>query len=92
MPKYRDLFGYIIYYWSNEGKPLEPIHFHIAKNLGGHATKVWIRQDGTLEVACKTPDVSEKDLKRILRVMELYLEDYIKEWEKFFGEKVKYIK
>lgn len=90
MPRYRDLFGYTIYYWSNEGKPLEPIHFHVAKNLTAKATKVWIKRDGTLEVAYKSSDIKEKELKRILKIMELYIDDYIREWEQFFGEKVKY--
>jgi len=92
MPRYRDLFGYTIYYWSNEGKPLEPIHFHVAKDLSSNTTKVWIRSDGKLEVAYKTSEIKDKELKRILRMMELYIDDYIQEWESFFGEKVKYFK
>ena len=25
------VYGYHIYFWSNEGEPVEPVHFHISK-------------------------------------------------------------
>lgn len=30
MPKIMEILGYIIYFWSNEGTPLEALHVHIA--------------------------------------------------------------
>ncbi|MFR9196976.1 DUF4160 domain-containing protein [Blautia hydrogenotrophica] len=33
---------YWIYFWTNESKPLEPIHVHIAKGSPtANSTKVW---------------------------------------------------
>ena len=31
MPQIFSIGAYIVYFWSNEGEPLEPIHIHIAK-------------------------------------------------------------
>ena len=35
MPQIFKIGSYTVYFWSNEGKPLEPIHVHIAE---GRAT------------------------------------------------------
>ena len=32
MPQLMTLFGYKVYFWSNENNPLEPIHVHISKH------------------------------------------------------------
>ena len=40
-------YGYHIYFWSNEGEPLEPIHIHISKTPHPNATKYWILRDGS---------------------------------------------
>lgn len=31
MPQIFSIGSYLVYFWSNEGEPLEPIHVHIAK-------------------------------------------------------------
>ena len=31
MPQFFKIGGYIIYFWINEGMPLEPIHVHVAE-------------------------------------------------------------
>ena len=45
MPKFMELFGYNIYFWSNEGEPLEPLHVHVAKSITSNATKIWITKN-----------------------------------------------
>ena len=47
MPKLMEILGYIIYFWSNEGLPVEPIHVHIAKQPNRNGTKIWIKSDGS---------------------------------------------
>ena len=43
MPQIFRVGPYIIYFWSNENKPLEPIHVHIAIGRAtANATKIWI--------------------------------------------------
>ena len=43
MPQIFKIGSYIVYFWSNEGKPEEPIHVHISENTPrANATKIWI--------------------------------------------------
>ena len=47
MPQIFRIAGYLIYFWSNENEPLEPIHVHITNGVPtANATKVWITQSG----------------------------------------------
>lgn len=47
MPQIFRIGSYIVYFWSNEGMPLEPIHVHIAEGrASANATKVWITSTG----------------------------------------------
>lgn len=47
MPQIFRIGSYIIYFWSNEGNPLEPVHVHIVEGqASANATKVWITSSG----------------------------------------------
>lgn len=47
MPQIFRMGEYWIYFWTNENKPIEPIHVHIAKGKPTeNATKVWITSTG----------------------------------------------
>jgi len=47
MPQVFKIGSYIIYFWANEGKLLEPVHVHIAEGIPSeNATKVWITKRG----------------------------------------------
>ena len=47
MPKIFRMGEYWIYFWTNESKPLEPIHVHIAKGSPtANSTKIWITSTG----------------------------------------------
>ena len=47
MPQIFRIGSYIVYFWSNEGIPLEPVHVHIAEGrASANATKVWITRSG----------------------------------------------
>ena len=42
MPQIFRIGSYIIYFWSNESDPLEPVHVHIAEGKATvNATKIW---------------------------------------------------
>lgn len=47
MPQVFRIGSYIIYFWSNENDPLEPVHVHIAEGrASANATKIWITSSG----------------------------------------------
>ena len=47
MPQLLRVGPYVIYYWSNESEPLEPVHVHIADGRPTRdATKIWITSMG----------------------------------------------
>ena len=47
MPQIFRVGAYLVYFWSNENYPLEPVHVHITQGTpSGNATKVWITRQG----------------------------------------------
>ena len=47
MPQIFKIGPYVIYFWSDENKPLEPIHVHVAEGVPhANATKIWITRKG----------------------------------------------
>ena len=47
MPTIFKIGRYVVYFWTNEGYPREPVHVHIAVGQAGpNATKIWITRDG----------------------------------------------
>ncbi|MCI6648603.1 MAG: DUF4160 domain-containing protein [Lachnospiraceae bacterium] len=90
MPKCFSVYGYIVFFWSNENDPLEPIHVHIGKRIGTNCTKVWILSDGSTQIENNNSRIPERDLKKILAVIEAYSDYIISKWEFYFGEKAKF--
>ncbi len=63
MPQIFKIGSYTVYFWSNEGKPLEPIHVHIAEGRATAAgTKVWITSTGKTLLAKNSADLPFKVL------------------------------
>ena len=53
MPQLYRIGEFRIYFWMNEGEPLEPIHVHVSKGTpSGNSTKIWIT--GPEIAFCKT--------------------------------------
>ena len=47
MPQIFRIGSYIIYFWVNEGKPIEPIHVHVSSGEPcENSTKIWITKSG----------------------------------------------
>ena len=66
MPQIFKIGSYTVYFWSNEGKPLEPIHVHIAEGRATAAgTKVWITSTGKTLLAKNSADLPFKVLRSI---------------------------
>lgn len=80
------LGSYWIYFWTNEGKPLEPIHVHVAQ--GGptpNGTKIWITKFGKCLLCNNNAKISEKVLRNIIRIIEARSAEIIQKWYSYFG-------
>ena len=90
MPQIFKLGPYLIYFWANEGNPLEPIHVHIAEGKPvENATKLWITQSGKCLLQNNNSHIPDKRLKLLIRIIEANSEEIINKWKAFF-EKVYY--
>lgn len=87
MPQIFRIGPYIIYFWSNEGRPLEPVHVHIANGRAtANATKIWITRSGKALLCNNSSKIPEKTLRNLLRTIEANSAHIIEEWEEHFGE------
>lgn len=87
MPQLLRIGPYIIYFWSNENMPLEPVHVHIAEGrASANATKLWITSTGKVIKSNNNSNIPDRVLGRIIRVVESNSKYIIDEWKKHFGE------
>ena len=88
MPQLLRFGPYRIYFWSNEGLPLEPIHVHISNGIpNAEATKVWITQNKRALIANPNDKrISAKVLNRLVEMIEAQSDDIISAWIERFGE------
>ena len=63
MPQIFKIAGYLVFFWSNESEPLEPIHVHITQGTpSASATKVWITRTGKCLLAHNNSKIPERVL------------------------------
>lgn len=87
MPQILRIGPYSIYFWSNEGKPLEPIHVHISEGRANStATKLWITSSGKVVVCNNNSKIPEKILNRLIRIVEANSTEIIDKWCERFKE------
>lgn len=87
MPQLFRIGSYIVYFWSNENNPLEPIHVHIAEGrASSNATKVWITSTGKTLLCNNNSQIPPRILKGIMRMVEANSADIIEKWLSQFGE------
>lgn len=87
MPQIFKIGAYVVYFWSNEGEPLEPIHVHIIEGVpSGNATKVWITQTGKSLLCNNNSKIPERLLRDIMDIIEARSIDVINKWYNFYGE------
>ena len=90
MPQLLRIGPYSIYFWSNEGDPLEPIHVHISEGRAkSTATKIWITSTGNVLLSNNNSQIPERILKKLMRMIAANSDDIINEWINRFGE-IKY--
>lgn len=87
MPQVLRFGAYRVYFWSNEGMPLEPIHVHVSNGIPGpDATKIWITQTGRALLANQNDKrISPKILSHLLEMIEAQSDDIISAWKERFG-------
>ena len=87
MPQLLRIGPYILYFWSNESEPLEPVHVHIAEGKAiGNATKIWITGSGKALLCNNNSRIPERILSRMLRVVEANSAEFTQAWKDHFGE------
>ena len=87
MPQVIKIGPYVIYFWVDEGRPLEPVHVHIAEGKPrANATKVWLTQSGKAILANRNSEISAVDLRKLLRVIEANANLICEKWLEYFAE------
>lgn len=66
MPQVFKVGAYLVYFWSDENDPLEPIHVHVAEGKPRKdGTKIWITKSGKTLLANNNAGIPQKDLRNI---------------------------
>lgn len=87
MPQIFRLGPYWVYFWSNENKPLEPVHVHVSKGSPtANATKIWITRSGKCYLCHNQSKIPDKTLHNIMRIIEARSDEVIDKWLNYFNE------
>ena len=91
MPQLLRIGPYILYFWSNENLPLEPVHVHITEGTASaNATKIWITRHGHCLLCHNHSRIPERVLNNIMLVIESRSEEVIQKWQDYFHETTYY--
>ena len=86
MPRIFKIGSYLIYFWSNENNPLEPVHVHISEgNPSEYATKVWITQSGKCLLCHNNSKIPQKPLRDIMDIIEARSQEVMAKWISYFN-------
>ena len=87
VPQLLRIGPYIVYFWSNESEPLEPVHVHITKGRPVQdATKLWITSTGKVLLCNNRSKIPERLLNRLSRLIEANSDDFVRARKEYFGE------
>lgn len=87
MPQIFRIGSYVVYFWSNEGEPIEPVHVHVAEGQPQKdATKIWITKSLRCIVAHNKSKIPMHILNDIMAVIEIRALYICSEWQKHFEE------
>ncbi|MBO5639624.1 MAG: DUF4160 domain-containing protein [Oscillospiraceae bacterium] len=87
MPQIFRIGPYIVYFWSNENNPLEPVHVHVAEGrASANATKLWITRSRKVILCNNNSKIPDLTLRRIMRVIEGNTDYIVERWQDQFGE------
>ena len=80
MPVILRFKGYIFFFYSNEGNPLEPAHIHI-RNAESEA-KLWLEPEIFL---ARNDGFNSKELREIFSIIESNQPQFKEAWYDYFG-------
>ncbi|WP_118777028.1 DUF4160 domain-containing protein [Haemophilus haemolyticus] len=80
MPVILRFKGYVFFFYSNEGNPLEPAHIHV-RNAESEA-KFWLEPDISLE---RNDGFNSKELKEIFFIVEAHRMQFTEAWYDYFS-------
>ena len=87
MPRVFKIGAYLVYFWSSEGNPLEPIHVHVAEGVPTeYATKVWLTATGKCLLAHNNSKIPPRQLRIIMQIIEARCEEVKAKWYSYFGK------
>ena len=87
MPRIFKIGGYLVYFWSNESEPLEPIHVHVSTGEPSEkATKIWITQRGKCLLCNNNSRIPSRTLRDIMEIIESRSQEIIEKWYSYFGQ------
>ena len=87
MPRIFKIGGYLVYFWSNENSPLEPVHVHVCKGTPSEGTtKIWITRSGRCLLCNNNSHIPQRDLRIIMDVIEARNKEILEKWYGYFNE------
>ena len=87
MPRVFKMGPYLVYFWSDEREPLEPVHVHIS--IGEpvkDATKVWLTKSGGVLLENNNSRIPTHTLRNIMDAIEAQHAMVCMRWLKHFEE------
>lgn len=86
MPQVFKIGGYLVYFWLNEGDPLEPVQVHVAKGMPvKNGTKIWLTKTGNTLLCHNGSEIPLNKLRIIMKVIEARHKDIENLWLSKFG-------
>lgn len=87
MPQIFKVGSYWVYFWTNEGKPIEPIHVHVSQGSpSGNATKLWITKAGKCLLCHNNSQIPAHVLRNITAIIEARSDEIRAKWLAYFGQ------
>ena len=87
MPQIFRIGSYLVYFWVDEGRPLEPIHVHVSEGVPSKsATKIWITKSGKCLLANNRSKIPKGALNTIEDIIEARSESIKDKWYSTFGQ------
>lgn len=87
MPQVFKLGGYMVYFWTNEGCPIEPLHVHFTQGTPSREdTKVWITRSGGCLLCHNKGRIPSRVLIQLMRIVEARSMAVEMKWRQTFGE------